>query len=294
MNNSLDWDDLKVILAIAQTGSLSGAARALAVSHATVFRRLGEIERRWGVELFERSRTGYARTVAGEEAAATARRIEGEVHGLERQIVGRDLRPSGTVSVTTTDTLLHFHFSKIFARFRGVYPEIELEIAVSNDLFNLSYREADIALRPTSSPPEHLVGRKLGTITQAVYAHESIIDGNVEAWSDASSWVGPDERLPYPALEKWMAEQGVNARCGVRVNAILAMYAAIRDGAGIGILPCYVGESDPGLVRIGEAIPELEVALWLLTHQSLRRTARIRAFMEYMAEAAKDLFPGSA
>lgn len=147
--HQVPWDDLRTVLAIAQSGSLSGAARALGVSHATVFRRLGAIEERLGARLFERHRIGYTPTTAGEDVAAAAVRIEAEVTGIERRVAGRDLLPSGTVRVTTTDTLLQGLLSPVFADFRRSYPDIHLEVAVSNTLFSLSRREADVAVRPT-------------------------------------------------------------------------------------------------------------------------------------------------
>jgi molybdate transport repressor ModE-like protein len=165
----IPWDDLRTILAIARAGSLSGAARELKVSHATVFRRLGHIEERLGVKLFERGRGGYAPSPAGEEIADAATRIEAEVIGVERRVIGRDLRPAGTVRVATTDTLLIGLLSPVFAAFREAYPDIALEVSVSNAVVNLSRREADVAIRPTTAPPEHLIGRRLVTIEQAVY-----------------------------------------------------------------------------------------------------------------------------
>ncbi|ONX33914.1 LysR family transcriptional regulator, partial [Burkholderia cenocepacia] len=166
----LSWDDLRLVLAVAQAGSLAGAARRLGISHATVFRRLAAIEAELGVKLFERTRAGYAPTPAGEDAAAAAERIQDEVHGVERRVAGRDVRPSGTVRVTTTDTLLSGLLSPVFAAFRHACPEITLEVSVSNAVFDLSKREADVAIRPSSSPPEVLIGRRVGTIAQAVYA----------------------------------------------------------------------------------------------------------------------------
>ncbi|MDR5905620.1 LysR family transcriptional regulator [Franzmannia qiaohouensis] len=272
----LQWDDLRVILAIAGAGSLAGAARRMEASHATLFRRLNAIEARLGVRLFERSRTGYAPTAAGEDLAAVAARVESEVLGAERRVVGRDLRLSGTMRVTTTDTLLMGLLSPIFADFRREHPEITLEVAVSNQLFNLSQRDADVAVRPAAAPPEHLVGRPAGRIAQAVYARGE---------TAPDTWVGPDRHLGYTALDTWMADSGANQRCRYRVDTMLGMYAAVREGVGRAVLPCYLADGDPGLTRIGEPLPELATDLWLLTHPDLRRVARVRAFMAFMAEA---------
>lgn len=296
MNRTLAWNDLQVALAIAEAGTLSGAGRRLGLSHATVFRRLGDIERRLGARLFERARTGYTPTPAGEEVAAAARRVEGEVLTAERRVAGRDLRPSGTVRVTTTDTLLAGLLSPMLVAFRTSYPDIRLEVAVSNQLFSLSRREADVAIRPSSAPPETLVGRRVATIAQAVYvARERIApdaaprDTEVREWGgrewDTLEWIAPDEGMAYRALETWMAEQGLSAHCRHWVDSLFGMYAAARDGGGAAVLPCYLGDGDPRLVRAGAPIPALATELWLLTHPDLRRVARIRAFMDFLAAA---------
>lgn len=286
MNSKLNWDDLRVILAIAVAGTLSGAGRALGVSHATVFRRLGDIEDRLGVKLFERSRSGYAATLAGEEAADAARRIESEVLDIERRIAGRDLHPSGTVRVTTTDTLLVGLLSPIFTEFREAYGDIDLEIAVSNELFSLSRREADVAVRPSSVLPEPLVGRKIGVIAQAVYGHGEKGAETADV-GDLSSvaWVGPDESMAYRPLERWMREQGLAEAVRCRINTVLGMLAAVRDGAGLAVLPCYLADGEERLVRLGQTLPDLSTDLWLLTHPDLRDTVRIREFMDFVGAA---------
>ncbi|MFY0989576.1 LysR family transcriptional regulator [Halomonas sp. C05BenzN] len=275
---ALRWDDLRVVLAIAESGTLSGAGRRLGASHATLFRRLNAIEQRLGVRLFDRARTGYSPTAAGEELAATAARVEAEVLHAERRLVGRDLRLSGVIRMTTTDTLLMGLLSPILADFRRTHPEIVLEVAVSNQLFNLSQRDADVAVRPSLAPPEHLVGRRVGSIAQAIYVRA---DGT----GDDAAWVGPDRHLGYAALDAWMAAQGANEHCRYRVDTMFGMLAAARDGLGRAVLPCYLADAEPALARLGEPIPELATELWLLTHPDLRRVARVRAFMAFVAEA---------
>ncbi|GGY04986.1 LysR family transcriptional regulator [Litchfieldella qijiaojingensis] len=283
----IQWEDLRVVLAIAEAGSLSGAGRRLELSHATVFRRLGDIERRLGVTLFERSRSGYAPTAAGEDLAATAARIETEVLGAERRVVGRDLRLSGSIRVTTTDTLLMGLLSPIFADFRRAHPDIVLEVAVSNQLFNLSKRDADVAVRPSTSPPEMLVGRRIGTIAQAVYGHADCHGEKGQVALDHADWVGPDTHLGYAALDAWMADNDVGGRCRYRVDTMLGMFAAVRDGMGLAVLPCYLADADHALARLTDPIPELATDLWLLTHPDLRHVARIRALLDFVTEAVR-------
>ncbi len=289
MNRHLAWDDLRLILAIAVTGTLSGAGRRLGLSHATVYRRICDIEGRLGVKLFDRARTGYAPTLAGEEVAAAARRIEIEVLEVERRVAGQDLRPSGTVRITTTDTLLVGLLSPIFGNFRKAHQDIYLEIAVSNQLFSLSKREADVAIRPSLTPPETLVGRKIGIIAQAIYGRrELILKSGSEFDIHSVEWVGPEEGMAYRVLDRWMADQGLDEHCRYCVDTVFGMFAAARDGAGLAVLPCYLGDSDQRLIRFGETIPALSTDLWLLTHPDLRKTARIRAFSDFVTDAVKD------
>lgn len=290
--SNLPWDDLRTVLAIADAGSLAGAARALRVSHATAFRRLGAIEARLGTRLFERNRGGYTPTAAGEDVAAAARRIEAEVAGVERRVVGRDLQPSGTLRVTTTDTLLLGLLSPILAAFRQDHPEITLEIAVSNAQLNLSRRDADVAVRPTQAPAENLVGRRAGTIAQAVYGPKG--HASAQPDPDSARWIGPDETLWYRQLEDWMGRHGHDERCQYRVDSLAGIHAAVRAGAGLAVLPCYLGDADPGLERIGGPLEELAIDLWLLTHPDLRSVARIRAFTSFVGDALRERSPALA
>jgi DNA-binding transcriptional LysR family regulator len=164
------WDEFRLVRAIAEARSLAGAADALGINHSTVFRRLGALEKAMGARLFERSRTGYAPTAAGEKMVDLANRISDEIVDLERKITGQDLRPSGDLRVTTNDTLLVHLLSEIFAGFRRAYPEINLDIVVANEMLNLSKRDADIAVRATDRPPDTLVGRRLAGIRWGIYA----------------------------------------------------------------------------------------------------------------------------
>jgi len=282
----MPWDDLRTVLAIARAGSLSGAARTLGVNHATVFRRLGAIEERLGVKLFERHRGGYTPTVAGEEVAGAAGRVESEVAGIERRVAGRDRLPAGTLRITTTDTLLTGLLSPVLADFRGQYPDIALEIVVSNAQLNLSRRDADVAVRPTASPAENLVGRRAGTIAQAVYAPAA--RAGEEADPATAEWIGPDETLWYRHLEDWMRRQGHDGRCSYRVDSLAGMHAAVRAGSGLAVLPCYLGDADPDLQRVGEPVADLAIDLWLLTHPDLREAARVRAFTAFVGDAIRD------
>jgi DNA-binding transcriptional LysR family regulator len=203
MHTLLEWSDLRLVLAVAQEGSLSGAARTLGVRHSTVFRRLGVIEQKLGVRLFERFRDGYSPTSAGDAAASVAARIAEDVLSLERRLSGQDLRPSGIVRITTTDTvggLLTRHLSAL----RAAHPEIGLEIAISNVMANLTRREADIAIRPTPEPPETLVGRRIADIAHAIYGSPDYLNRSENKDLFAHEWFGLDDALVGTAIGTWL------------------------------------------------------------------------------------------
>lgn len=277
------------MLAIADSGSLSGAARQLKVNHATVFRRLGDIERRLQIALFERSRLGYRPTQAGEEMAQTARQIEEAVISTSRRIAGRDLKPAGAVWLTTTDSLLAGALSPIFAQFRQQYPDITLDIFVSHQLFNLTKREADVAIRPTNNPPENLIGRRIVDVGVAIYGARSLIDkwpNQTEVWLHLP-WVGPGQHLPDLPMQDWMQQHGQDERCAYRVNSISGMLYAARVGIGVSLLPCYLADAEPDLVQLSDPIAECTVGLWFLMHPDLRDVARIRTLLDFTTEALR-------
>ncbi|MGQ3486920.1 LysR family transcriptional regulator [Roseovarius pacificus] len=285
MNYKLDWSDYEIVLRIAEAGSLSKAAHVAGSSHPTMFRKINAVEKKLGVRLFDRFRTGYRMTVAGEEVVSAARRIAEIANEAERRVSGRDLRPSGVVRIATTDSLHAALLAPEIARFRMLQPDIILDVALSNEISDLALREADIAIRPASRPADHLVGRKLGTIRQAVYAHPSLDVGNRHrpSW-ESLPWVGPGSSMGYEQLHAWMSSAGCDDGCVCRVDSVAGMHAVVRSGIGVAVLPCYLADADTDLVRLGDPIEDVAVDLWLLTHPDLRDTARIRAVLDHFGQ----------
>ena len=282
------WDELRIFLAVGKAGSLAGAARKLDVSHPTVFRRIRNLEGRLGVRLFERSRNNYALTPAGEELITVAELVDADITAVERRIAGQDLRPFGTVRVTLPDTLLFGFLSPLFAKFRSGHPEITLEVVVSNELLNISKRDADVAIRPSKLIPENLVGRKISNLGMAVYRHrESQTDINEPGDYARAPWIGLDHSLSWLPMAKWMSRNGLEESIVYRTNTLLGCFEAARNKIGLSVLPCLLGDGEGELVRLGNLIEELESELWLLTHPDLRNVARIRTFLDYMSEALR-------
>jgi DNA-binding transcriptional LysR family regulator len=282
---TMEWGDLRIVLAIFRESTLSGAARRLGVTHSTVFRRLGAIEEQMGARLFERFRDGYVPTPAGEAAAEAAARLEDEVLTLERRLSGQDLRPSGVVRITTTDTLgtiLMRHLPTM----RAGHPAIQFEVAISNAMANLTRREAEIAIRPTPEPPEILVGRRIADIAHAIYGSRAYLSRHEDKDLSAHDWIALDDALASTVIGRWLHENLRGAHITCRVDALPSLRDAALAGLGLALLPCYLGDPASGLRRLTpKTLAEPRSALWLLTHHDLRRTARIRATLNFLVKA---------
>ncbi len=285
---SLAWDDLRVVLAVARAGSLAGAARALGVNHSTVFRRLNTFEEQLGVRLFERLANGYALTIAGEEMRASAERVEQEIDRLDRRITGQDLRLQGTLAITTTDTLASCVLAPHLVAFKRAHPAIELNLLLENQYVNLSKRQADIAIRPTLSPPDTLVGRRIAAIAFAPFVSAHLLTDKPNPHLGDLDWIAVDESLAHLAADKWFRATLPGANVVMRSNSLTGLMAAAVSGMGVAMLPCFIGDPSPVLTRLADPVDAAASALWLLTHEDLRHTARVRAFMDFMADALKE------
>jgi len=277
-----NWDELRVFLEVARAGSLSGAARSLGVNHSTVFRRIGAFEEALGVRLFERFPNGYVLTPAGEETREFALRIEDEVATLGRKVSGQDLRLSGTVRITTIDMLALGLLPRHLAAFRAEYPGIEIEVYLTNAALNLSKREADVALRVGNEPPEALVGRRVGRLVFAAYGSSNYCAGRLDMPLDHHDWIGLDSE--HAPLARRFANFLPGVNTVFRANSVAASIAAAKAGIGLATLPCGLADLEPDLVRVADLPDDFTLDLWLLTHEDLRRTARVRAFMDFLAE----------
>jgi DNA-binding transcriptional LysR family regulator len=283
----LSWDDVRIVLAVAKSGTLVQAAELLKCSHPTVFRRVKAIEQALGVKLFERSHSGYLATDAAVDLVKLAEQFDIDLGNIELKVAGRDEQPSGEVSLTTTDTFMHALLPAALARLPVALPAIRLSLNVSDTLMNLNRREADIALRSGGSPPDNLIGRKLCGIAVTLYrpAH----------WGEVSMsnlgqhpWVMHDESFSHLASYQWLAKQGLTAHASLRCSSTVTMASLANAGAGLAILPCYLGDIAPGLRRICPPMKAFESDLWLLSHPEMRRVKRIKAVQDYLMEAIKE------
>ncbi|WP_210247628.1 LysR family transcriptional regulator [Salinarimonas soli] len=288
---ALAWDDFRLVKSIAEARGLTGAAERLGVNHSTVFRRLGQLEESLGLKLFERHRTGYQLTAAGEEMQALASRMDEDVATFARKLAGQALSPAGELRVTTNDTLLVHLLTPIFARFCAQCSEIRLDVVLANQALNLSKRDADVAIRATDNPPENLVGRRAATIAWAIYGRAADFP-QPEGLSLTDlldrTWVALGDNLGVLKVARFVRERVPSERIVYKVNTVLGLTEAVEAGIGIGPLPCFIADDRPGLVRLAPPNPEFSTGLWLLTHPDLRQSARVRAFLDFVAiEVAK-------
>ena len=279
----LSWDDFRYVKAIAERRSLAGAAEVLSVNHSTVFRRLGQIERELGSRLFERGRAGYALTPSGEEMVRLAERLGEDIVAFERKVTGQDLRPSGELRVTCSDMVLLHLLTGVFAGFRRAYPEIVIDVVISNNILNLSKRDADVAVRATYQTPEALTGQRIARVAWAVFGSKARQELPFDLRSDVrkSDWIAFSDHNAVSRATKWLKEHGGETRIVYKVNSLLGLAEAVVGGIGLALLPCFIGDSTPGLARLCPPIADIEGELWLLAHPDLRNTARVRTFLDF-------------
>ncbi len=278
----LDWDDLRTFLMIARHRTLSGAARALGVQQPTMGRRLEALEQRAGAMLLRKTPSGYVLTEAGEAVLANVERIEAETQAVDRLIAGKDLRLEGTVRLTTLETLAAEILSPIIAAFRATHPDVQVEIVAAPRSLNLNRREADVALRMAAFTQADLYARKVAEVAYDLYAAPAYLerfglpDWTAGGQGHALILTEPD-LLGTPEM-RWMRELAPNAAVALASNSRLIHRAAARDGMGIACLARYLGDGDPGLVRVPVVEPPRVRDLWLGVHGDMRNTPRILAF----------------
>ena len=283
------WGDLEVALALERAGSLTGAARELAVDHTTVGRRIAALEAALEVRLFDRTPAGYQLTEAGAAALEHARAIEEHALALERAVMGRDARVAGTVRVTALDPFIDDVLLPNLPALHGAYPQLEIIACADHRVRDLSRREADIAIRYARPKQPQLVGRRLSGVGTALYASRSYLErrGAPHDPSDLSGHelVGFAPDLAQSSEHQWLERHGRGARVAVRIASVAANLTAIRQGLGLGIHACHAAERVPELVRVSEVL--LHEEYWAVVHVDMARAPRVRAVLDFLSECTR-------
>ncbi len=287
----LDWGHLPFFLELVRTGSLSRAAKRLGVDRNTVARRVAALEEELGLSLFERGPQGWSRTSAGEELSELASRVEENVLALARHADARDRALTGTVRLTTTVHLAAALLVPALPALRERHPGLVLEITADQRAFDLTRREADLALRMGRPRDTGLVARKLSDVVHRLYASRGYAarrHGPVDFASDL--FVGFDDSLAGVPQERWLERLGPDRRVVFRCNNTASLLVAARLGLGIALLPCFVADRELELVRL-EGPSTMSHELWLLVHGDLRRTPRVRAVIEWVDQLVERARP---
>lgn len=277
--------DLEVTLALVRGGTLAEAAQRLGSDPSTVFRALQRLERRLGHRLFERTRQGYLPGEAAIEVARHAERIEAELEGARAAAAGVQAQVSGRVRLTTTDSVLRGLVLPCLPALAREHPLLQLELRATNELMSLSKRDADLALRATPKPPEHLVGRRLGTIRFAVCGLRA--RGGKAGPLEDLDWIAPDEAMPDHPSVRWRRKHVPKLAPRHLVDGIVGVVDAIKAGLGVGIVPLFMLDVEPQLKALSESLEGCESSLWLLAHPESRHLRRIATAYQHLGDAIR-------
>jgi DNA-binding transcriptional LysR family regulator len=295
---ALNWSILKDFLSVAESGSLSAAARSMGVSQPTLTRRMAALEESLRAELFRRNPRGLELTEAGEALLGPAQQMREAAHAAELAVSGRDLSLAGSVRITATEGLATEWLTPELADFRRLQPRIDVEIIVRNTGLNVLRREADIAIRLGRPQHAELVARRTAHLVLGLYGSHDYLEqwGVPRTLEDLARHhaVAFDEGDLYTGAGGFVEKALGAAHVVYRANTLAAQRAAIRAGFGVGGQTCFIADRDPELVRV---LPEHDVRfeIWLVTHPGLRRSARIRALYDFLGErlaAARPLLAG--
>jgi DNA-binding transcriptional LysR family regulator len=264
----MNWDDLRFVLALARTGTLTGAGRQLGVDRTTVGRRLRALEQQLGVRLFD------------------AEGVEGAVLAAESRLSGRDAQLEGPLRVSTVD-FLYACFADAFDSFVRAHPRVRLSVLSTDEEVSLRRREADIAVRLNDRPPDSLVGRRLGQLEFRVYAAQALADAVGSDDPNAFPWLRFDARDDGRGLDAWYRRYAPDAPFALGFDSYTLMRDAVRTGTGAHFLARLDAERFDGLVDLGPAEDAPRRTLWALTLPELRTNSRVRAFLEHLDGAVR-------
>jgi len=276
--------DLGTILTFTRAGTLAQVGERMGLDSSTVFRNLQRIERGLQQRLFERTRSGYQPTKLALLLADHAKQVEMQVESARSIAQSAPEEVSGTVRITTTDTLLHSLVAPALRALEATHPQLTYELHSGNEFASLTRRDADIAVRATKQPPEHLVGKHVGPIRVALFA--SAREGLMRSYEDVESgnahWIGPDDALPDHPSVVWRKKRFPKVVPHYRVNSILTVMELAAMGMGVGILPVFLSRDRADLRQISDVIDECQSELWVLTHIEARHLRRVSTVFRHL------------
>lgn len=285
--HSANWDDLRFVLAVVDGGSAKAAAAALDVDHTTVLRRVSALEKLYGVKLFDRDQSGYRPTPTCHAIVEIARSVSHSVSEIEQEIIGRHRRLEGRVKLTTTDTIYLCGLEEILAEFGALHPDIVVETHVTNAKLDIGRYAADIAVRPSRAPPQWLTGRRVCGLSFALYGARDEFAGVDDPLAEQCSWVGLGEALTGSPPHGWISENVLPERIVLRADSFALVPTMLLMGRRLSIMPCCMGDSSDGLMRIGPVRRDMDSFVWVLTAQGHQSSQRVRTLCDFLARALR-------
>ena len=284
-----DWNDARFFLAVAETGSTLAAGRALRVSQTTVARRIAALEEALGLALFDKRRAGYALTPAGDALLAEARSVQASANALADAAAAHKRQDGGTVRLTAEESFVVGVLPAMLRDLHDAHPEIVIELDASEEVRDLEGGAADVAIRVSKRlEGAGLVGRRIGADLWTVYCSRG--------YAEAHGVPHRRRELPgHPLISggggqigryygAWLRENGLEGSIAMQHGTVTGLLAAVRSGLGLAALPCMIAELDEDLVRCLPPSPAEAREVWLLTHERLRHTPRVRIVLDFLGE----------
>ncbi len=288
--NTLNWYDLNYFLEIARERTLSGAATRLGVTHSTVFRRINSLESNMEVKLFARKPDGYHLTEIGKEVMSHAMQVKSHIDELDRLLGSRNSEMYGEINITAPHNLAYRFMPGYVSRFCEMYPNIKINLMVSNKEYNLSRLEADLVIRATSNPPLDLIARKLFSLQWGAYASQEYIQnyGHPQCLDDLKkhNMISSDQVLEKLPAYSWIDDNVPRINIILRCNDLVSMSAYTVAGLGVALLPD--DQAKPELCRLFELPKTISSDIWLLIHPDIRNSARLIAFRDFLIKSFRE------
>ena len=286
-----NWDEIRTAYHVARAGTVSGAADALGVHHATVIRHIDALEGRLGVKLFQRHARGYTATEAGADLMQVAQATDDQLTQLAGRLQGRGDEVSGELRVTSLNSISPL-VSPTLVRFQQKYPELIVRYLTGDRVFRLEYGEAHVAIRAGNPPEQPDNGvQPFGTLAIGLYASEAYIRKHGQPRGDADYanhyFVGSDDAESRAPFSRWLHEAVPAERIVFRCSDILHYRDAILAGGGIGFMAKWDAQRVEGLVEIAAPRDDWSAPFWLVTHVDLHRTTKVQTFLKFLKEEAK-------
>lgn len=278
----MDWNDIKYVLAIAETGNLHAAAKSLKVNHTTVWRRVQLLEKTFESQIFITGRKGYHLTDAGKKIIKMAKTMETNLDSIERVLKGQSQDLKGVIRVTAPPTLGALNFpANLIREFRELYPDIHFELNLSNQVLDIERREADIAFRAGLNNSDNLIGHQLGSESWYLMVSNASYKGDFLPLKEICNWPLIGYHNFKPQAVTWFNNTFKDNEIVLKCNDVASATSCVRAGIGIGLLPF---SEFPGLTAIYKLPKEYDSTFWLLTHKELRQSAKIKAFWDFVVK----------